>query len=159
MGLQGAQSSQWDQIFEEIAAGRVFTRGATVVGAPAGQGGVQLFNPAGSGKTIQVARAYVSTVVAQSVSFQRPNAALTFLTGAGHSMLTGAFDSAAEIRTATTTPVGFTIIFTVYTAARADVLVLDRWGPDLAPGEGYEFFADTTNSEIRVRFDWIERDA
>jgi len=159
MGVQGAQSSQWDQVFEEIAAGRAFTRGAKVTGAAGGQAAVEVFNPAGSGKEVQIIRAYIGTDVAQSVTLVRSAVALGTLIGLGHNLLTGAFDSAAELRVYTTGPAGLPQIFISNTAPNSPLLALDSWGPNLAPAESYQFVSDIVASVLTVRFDWIEREA
>ncbi len=158
MGLQGAQSSQWDQIFEEISAGRAFTRGASATGGAGQHGGVQVYNPQASGKTVQIVRAYVGSDTAQFAWFRRSATPLTTLIDKGHNLLTGLSDSGAEVRTDTNAPVIMGLVFPVNLLVRSYVLALDLWGPQLSAGEGYMFVADTVATVIRARFDWIEFD-
>jgi hypothetical protein len=159
MGVQGAQSSTWDQVFEEIAAGRAFTRGHVITSNAGTVGEIQLLNPAGSGVNVQVIEVSAGSVVAQQLGVMRSSNVAPTLFGLGHNLLTGLYDSACELRFDVGGAGGAALVLQSFAPANVMQRLWSRWGPQLSPGEGYSFISTVNASTFCAIFHWVETPA
>ncbi len=159
MGLQGVQSSQWDQLFEEIAAGRAFVAGNFSTGNAGQFGSIQLFNPAGSGKNVHVIQAWVCNPSGATVKMYFGTSAAALLLYNGRNLAVGGALSAAELRKNVTGALPGTLNIEMLTPAQELTPVFDRWGPQLGPGEAMQFASSVVAQTTYAHWQWIENEA
>ena len=154
----GSQSSLYDQVFEEIEAGRVFTIGAALAVGAGAAPHIQLLNPGASDRKIYVLNAYAAAVTGNVLELRQYDTPLTTLVGTGFNYFLDNPNGNGELRTQGIAPALGTTIFPVRTGVMFEIPIFYKWGFLIPQGSGV-LIAHTVNSTtIAARFDWVEMD-
>lgn len=148
-----ASQERW---YAEMRAGRAFARGINLGAVAATIQEIQLFNPVGSGKTIDVYRLIVATNVADGIQIRVFNTALTTLQGTGINLQSGGSAGVGEVRNNNPGAADGTFVGSLYSAAGVPWDRIAVWGVELDAGEGIIVCSQNVNIAVAAEYYWNE---
>ncbi len=142
--------------YNEIRAGRAFTRGH-VLGASVGNyPHIQLFNPVGSGIIIIVHRILVNVEATEGLRLNIHNTAITTDQGKGTNLLIGGDAAIGEVRSQDNAAQLGTLLWRIQVLASSPLDIVKDWYLELGAGEGILVQTHLVNRALYVAYDWSE---
>ena len=152
MTVQAAQSSRWDQLFEEIDAKRAYIGGDQSTSVTPNLPHVQLYNPGGSTKIVHMLQMWVQGDGGNELTISTGTTAMAVLGALPRNLNFGGPAPVGEVRTSAAALILAQIFIRAIFPYGSVLPIFEGWGFQLGAGEGITVMNPNADGTIRAWF-------